>query len=505
MSLIGRIQSLEYKWLVAIAFIAGLFMDLLDTTIVNVALPTIGERFNAGNTTLEWIVTGYLLSLAVWIPASGWLGDRFGTKKVFLFALAMFTAGSVLCGIAWNIETLIFFRVIQGIGGGMLTPVGTAMLFRAFPPEERAQASAVLTVPVALAPALGPVLGGLLVDYLSWRWIFFVNIPIGIAGFLFALAFLKEHTEEQVGRFDLWGLVLSGAGLPLALYALSRAPHEGWTSTEVLITGLGGLAILALLVVVELRTAAPMLNLRLLGDRMFRSANAVYFLIMSGLLGLLFLLPLYLQQLRGLSALESGLTTFPQAVGVIVSARFVSRLYPRIGPRRLLAAGMAITTVTTLAFTDVDLGTDLWWIRALMFVRGVGFGFAIIPIQAATFSTISPAMSGRASALFNTNRQVASSIGVAILATVLTDRTNSHVADQLSRATTATQAAAAQHGAMLGFQDAYLAAGIIAAIGFLCAFLIRDKDAAASMVQAPGAASRPQTAGGIEAEPVMAD
>src|SRR5215211_2800923 len=170
-------------------------MDLLDTTVVNVALPTLGEEFDASNTTLEWVVTGYLLSLAVWIPASGWLGDRFGTKKLFLLALFLFTAGSALCGEAWSIESLIAFRVIQGIGGGMLTPVGTAMLFRAFTPRERAQAAAVLTIPIAVAPTIGPILGGFLVDYAEWRWIFYINIPFGILAFFFALTVLKEHTE----------------------------------------------------------------------------------------------------------------------------------------------------------------------------------------------------------------------------------------------------------------------------------------------------------------------
>src|SRR5206468_10678327 len=172
---IGRLRRLEYKHLVAIVFITGLFLDILDATVVNVALPTLGRDFGAGATSLEWVVTGYLLSLAVWIPASGWVGDRFGTKKTFLFALVVFTTGSAACGAAWSVQSLIAFRLLQGVGGGMLTPVGTTMLFRAFPPEERAHASAVLTVPTAIAPARGPVLGGWLVDHASWRWILYVN------------------------------------------------------------------------------------------------------------------------------------------------------------------------------------------------------------------------------------------------------------------------------------------------------------------------------------------
>ena len=194
-----RLGGVEYKWLVAAAFVAGFFMDIVDTTVVNVALPTLARDFDAGDGTLEWVVTGYLLSLAIWIPASGWIGDRVGTKKTFLFALTLFTTCSALCGLSWSVESLIAFRVLQGVGGGMMTPVGMAMLFRAFPPEERAQASAVLTVPTAIAPALGPVLGGWLVEYASWRWIFYVNVPVGIAGFVFALLFLREHTEPAAG------------------------------------------------------------------------------------------------------------------------------------------------------------------------------------------------------------------------------------------------------------------------------------------------------------------
>src|SRR5262245_5557288 len=243
-------------------------MDIMDATVVNVALPTLGREFRAGNDTIEGLVTGSLLSLAVWVPASGWLGDRFGTKKTFLFALGVFTAASALCGAAWNIESLIGFRILQGVGGGMLTPVGMAMLFRAFPPQERARASAVLMIPTAIAPAVGPVFGGWLVDQASWRWIFFVNLPVGIAAFVFALVFLREHTEERAGRFDLPGFLSSGAGLALLLYALSRGPGDGWTAPNVLGTGIAGIALFLVLVLVELRTAEPMLDLRLYADRM---------------------------------------------------------------------------------------------------------------------------------------------------------------------------------------------------------------------------------------------
>lgn len=474
-----RLRSIPYKWLVAAVFISGLFMDLLDTTVVNVALPTLGRHFSVGNTTLEWVITGYLLSLAVWIPASGWLGDRFGTKRIFLLALVLFTLASALCGLSWSIGSLIFFRVLQGVGGGMLTPVGTTMLYRAFPPDERAKASAVLVVPIAVAPTIGPILGGFLVDYLSWRWIFYVNLPIGILGIILAATVLREHKEASVGRFDLWGFLLAGAGLPLVLYALSQGPSAGWISARVLGTGLGGIALLVLLTIVELRVTEPMLALRLFGDRMFRNGNIIMFAVSAGLLGVLFLLPLFLQQLRGLSALQSGLTTFPQALGLIATARIASQLYPKVGPRRLVMVGLTGTAISTALFLSVDLDTSLWWIRTIMFLRGVAMAFALIPVQAATYATISPADTGRASSLFSTTRQVASSVGIAVLATVLAQRATAHLAGSAARTPESIR-----HAAVLGFHDSYLVAVLIAIVGVACAFLIHDEDAAASIVQA---------------------
>ena len=462
-------------------FVIGLFMDLLDTTIVNVALPTFATTFGkpgsvASNQNIEWVVTAYLLSLAVWIPASGWLGDRFGTKRIFMLALFLFTTGSILCGEAQSLNQLIFFRVIQGIGGGMLTPVGTAMLFRAFPPHERAKASAVLVVPIAIAPAIGPVLGGLLVDGPGWRWIFRVNIPIGILGLVLAWRFLQEHTEDNPGRFDIVGFILSGAGLPILLFGLSKGPSEGWSSLPVLGPIAIGVIMLAVLIWYELHIEEPLLALRLFGNRLFRSTNVANFMMLGGLIGVLFVLPLFLQQLRGLSATQSGLATFPQAIGMVVTARFASRIYPKIGPRRMAMAGMFMTAALTFGFVFIGMETDLWWIRGLMFGRGVAMGIAMIPMQAAMFAQISRRDSGQASALSQTNRQVAGSIAVAILATVLTIRTTAHMPD-LAQRTEATVTAAR----LSGFHDAYFVGAVLALLGAVAAAFINDQDAAPSM------------------------
>ncbi len=412
-------QGVPYRYLVAVAFIIALFADVLDATIVNVALPTLGRELDVGNDLLQWVVTGYLLSLAVWIPASGWLGDRFGTKRIFLLALSIFIGGSALCGLAWSANALIAFRVLQGVGGGMLTPVGTTMVVRAFPREERAKGSAIIGVPAVLAPVLGPLIGGFLVDGAGWRWIFFVNLPIGLFGLAFAAIVLREQREAHPGRFDVPGFVLAAVSLVSVLYGLSRVPEEGWQSPVVLAcTGLGMLAA-CLLAYVERHRREPMLDLTLFRDRVFASANLTHVLTVAGLVGTLFLVPLYLQDLRGLSAWESGLTSFPQAVGLVCAMPVAGFLYPRLGARPLAIAGLFITALSAILLMLTNLQTELWWIRAVLFARGFGFGVALLPLQTATFANVPLSATGRASALFNTARQVAASLGVAALASVL--------------------------------------------------------------------------------------
>jgi EmrB/QacA subfamily drug resistance transporter len=469
-----NLRQVPYKWIVASIFVVGLFMDIMDTTIVNVALPTLSKQFHATGGSVEWVVLGYLLSLAVWIPASGWIGDRFGTKKTFLFALAAFTLASALCGQAQNLGELIAFRVLQGVGGGMLTPVGTAMLFRAFPPVERAKASTILMIPTVLAPALGPIIGGWLVTDVSWRWIFYVNLPLGVLGFVIGALLLKEHREPTAGRFDIPGFVLSGAGLALVLYALSQGPEIGWLTLEVIGTGLLGVLLFVLLVVIELRVEHPMLALRLYRERMFRNANIVLTFSYGGFAGVLFLMPLFLQELRGLSALQSGLTTFPQAVGVMISSQIVGRIYHRFGPRRLISTGLIGVAIASIALVFVDLTTNLWWIRAILFVRGMAMAASFVPLQASTYANITPADTGRASAIYSTQRQVSAALGVAVLATVWISRTKA-----LTKG--ATSAAAINLGKLGGYHDAFLLGAIIAVIGAGTALLIRDSDAAATL------------------------
>src|ERR1700724_127564 len=278
---------MSQKVVVGVVFVSAMFMSIMDATIVNVALPTIGRDFQVSATAVDSISIAFLVSVAVFIPASGWLGDRLGGKRVLLAAIAVFTAASALCGLASSLDELVVFRILQGVGGGMLAPVSMGMLYRAVPPAERIRAAPILTVPTTLAPALGPVLGGLLVTDLSWRWVFYVNVPIGAAALAFGARFLRQHAETRPGRFDLAGFLLSALGLGSLMYGVSEGPDLGWASAEVLGTVTAGVALLAAMVAVELHTAEPIVALRLLSNRLFRSSTGVLTLASIGFLGTL--------------------------------------------------------------------------------------------------------------------------------------------------------------------------------------------------------------------------
>ena len=466
-------MRLEHKYIVALISVFGMFMNLLDLTIVNVAVPVLAFELDASAQEVQWVVTAYLLAVAVGIPVSGWAGDRFGTKLMFVLALAFFTIGSALCAFAWNIESLIVFRGLQGLGGGLLMPVSQTMVFRAFPQQERSKAAGILIVPTTFAPASGPLVGGIILDYLAWPWIFLVNIPVGVIAIVLAIAFLREQREDAPGRIDIPGLVLASGGLAVFLYGLAEAGERGFGDPVVLGFGGAGLVLLALFVLVELRTKEPLIDVRLFANRLFAVANASQAVAFMGFSATLFLLPLILQLERGLSPFESGLATFPQAIGVMVMAPLLARIYPIVGPRRLVAVGLLAASATTVPLILMDLETDLWWVRGTMFARGMGFSMMLVPLQTAAFAQISMADTGRATAALNATRQVAQSFGVAIIATVLTSRL-AHYGAALGPADSVA-------GSVSAFSDGFVVTAIFIAAGVLVALLIRDRDAAATL------------------------
>jgi EmrB/QacA subfamily drug resistance transporter len=471
--------QISQKVVVGTVFVAAMFMNIMDVTIVNVALPTIGREFHVRPDSVDTVAIGYLVSLAVFIPASGWLGDRFGGKRILLTSIVIFTGASALCGAAASLGQLVAFRILQGAGGGLMVPVGMAMLFRAFPPSERVRASSIMVVPTAMAPALGPLLGGLFVTNLSWRWVFYVNVPIGVAAVVFGLLFLRSQPQPEPGRFDLLGFVLAAAGLGLVMYGISEGPFHGWGSALIDSTITCGAVLLGALIGVELRRAQPLIDFGLFSDRLFRSANAVLAVGAGAFIGALFLVALFFQDGLGLNALQSGLNTFPEAIGVMVGAQVVTRLlYPVFGPRRVMVGGTLVLSAALASLSLVGFGTSLWWVRAAMFVAGYGMSHVFVPSQAAAFATISPADTGRASTLFNALRQLGSAVGVALLTTVIATVGPVHVVDG--------------HVSpyLAAYHVAFLVAAAVALLAGVCALTVRDADAAGTMVRRTRSRSR---------------
>ena len=466
------VRSVNQKAVVSAVFVAAMFMNIMDGTVVNVALPTLSRSFAVPIGSVSGVVTAYLVTLAVAMPASRWIGDRFGGRNVLLGAITLFTVASALCGLATTLPELVAFRALQGLGGGILVPVGMTMITRAFPPAERIKASQVLTVPTLLAPALGPVIGGALVDGLSWRWIFYINLPVGVAAVLVGLLFLPAGSEHPPGRFDLPGFLLAASGFPLVMYSLSTGAVSGWGSLAVLGTGVSGLVLLAAFIAVE-RRPEPLLRLRLYRDRLFRTTSLTLTAAGAGFMGTLFLVPLYLQNGLGFSAIHSGLSTFTEALGGMMGVQVTTRLYKRVGPRRLMIAGMC-GTVTTIGLMALAGPSDAFWvIPLLMFFTGCSFGFNMSPAQTANMAGVTAAETGHASTLVNTVRQAGAAAGVALLGTVLA----------------ATGAGARD---LAGYHLAFLAAAGLMALGVASACFVNVADAAPTMAAGPrGGAAEP--------------
>ncbi|HEY3991868.1 MAG TPA: DHA2 family efflux MFS transporter permease subunit [Ktedonobacteraceae bacterium] len=431
--------GLAYKWILAMVVILGVFMSILDQTIVNIAIPRLQSAFGADIHSVQWVLTAYILAQGVATPMAAFFSDTIGIKRFYIFSLAAFTLGSALCGIAWSLPVLILFRVLQGLGGAALFPLSITLLFQAFPPAERGMAMGAFGVPALLAPAIGPTLGGYLVTYAGWQLIFYINVPIGLIAIVLSLLFIREFRAETRQRFDFLGCFFVALGLATTLYGLSSASTDGWGSATVL--GFMGIGLFSLLlfVVTELtlarRGGTPLLDLRLFANGPFRAGIIANVFVIFSLFGGLFLFPLYLQNLRQLSAFQAGLILLPQALASMVSVLIGGRLVDRFGVRAVMIPGLLVLGIATWELTFLNLYTPYPWFQFLLILRGLALGLTVQPLTVAMMSEVGPRDLAQASALSTVSRSVSSSLGIAILATLVQAQTSlhyGHLAEQVT-------------------------------------------------------------------------
>ena len=409
-----------FVWRVSAVVIIGSIMSILDTTIVNVALATLARELDSTISEIQWVVTGYMLALAAVIPITGWAARRYGAKRVYLVSLVLFTAGSALCGLASSVTELIVFRVLQGVGGGMILPIGQLMMAEAAGPKRMGRVMGVVAVPALLAPILGPTLGGVILDSASWRWIFYINLPIGVLAAIAALRYLPRVEPEHADPLDVRGLVLMATGLPLLTYGLAEIGATGtFTAVKVLLPCIAGLVLIAAFAVHALHVAHPLLELRLYAKRTFASASFAMFCLGGALFGSMILLPLYWQEIRHESVVDTGLLTAPLGLGMALVMPLAGKLSDRRGGGPLALFGVVLTTIATIPFVFLGTDTSILWISVAMLLRGAGIGFAFMPAMAAAFAALERSELAHATPQLNVLQRVGGSIGTAVLAVVL--------------------------------------------------------------------------------------
>jgi DHA2 family multidrug resistance protein len=422
---------LEQKWKVLISVMFGVFMIILDSTVVNIAFPTLRLQFGASLADAQWVLSIYVLALGVTTPVSGFLADRFGIKRIYLLGLALFTLGSVLCGIAPSLPMLIVARALQGFGGGIAQPLGPAQLFRAFPPKEQGTALGLFGIALVVAPALGPILGGWLVDLGIWRAIFFINVPIGILGVFLGSRFLLDYRVEKRPAFDPLGLLTAVFGFGAVLYASTEAELYGWTGTTPLTILAFGLVMLGLLAFVELKVAKePLLELLLYTKPVFLNAALVGYVATVALFGAEFLMPVYLQSFRGHTALQTGFILLSVAVTAAITTPLAGRLYDKIGPRMIMVVGFAILCVNTWQLAQIEALTPISYIIFLLALRGLAIGLTLQTSFVTALGAIPLDRLPRGSSLLNSTRFVVQAVAVAALATILVGNLSADVKAQ---------------------------------------------------------------------------
>jgi EmrB/QacA subfamily drug resistance transporter len=452
----------RHVWVVAGVVILGMIMSILDTTIVNVALDTLGRDLHSPISQIQWVITGYLLSLAAVIPVTGWAARRFGARQVYLTSLVLFTVGSALCAVADTTTTLVLCRVLQGAGGGMIMPVAQLIMAQVAGPKRMGRVMGVVSMPAMLAPILGPVVGGLILQHLHWSWIFLVNVPIGLLAFFLGWRLVPHTDSGEAGRLDVTGLAMLSAGSAAFVYGLSElGTGSGLGSATVVLPVAAGVALGAAFCWHALRVERPLLDVRLYANRVFAGASFTTFGVGAALFGAMILVPLYYQQVRGESVINTGLLCGPQGIGALVAMPIAGRLTERFGGGRIALVGVSLLALSTVPFVFIGPDTSILAISLVLVVRGVSIGMSFMPAMTAAFTSMRPDQLSDATPQINVLMRLGGAIGTAILAVIL-----QRAGAGAHHATPASLASA--------FQAAYWAALGIALLSLIpCLMLLR--------------------------------
>jgi EmrB/QacA subfamily drug resistance transporter len=499
----------NYKWIVMGIVMIGTMMATLDSSIVNVSIPAIMADFGAGIDDIEWVLTGYMIAFATLMPLTAWLRDHLGYKTLYMGSLFVFTLGSLLCGAAWNLESLIGARIVQALGGGAIMPTGMAMISEVFPPRERGKAIGIWGVGIIMGPTFGPTLGGYLTKTFGWRSIFLVNLPIGIIALFAASALLfKDRPHESQHRsFDLWGFLFLSIFLVTFLLGLSKGEKEGWTSAYIVTCAIIATVSLVLFLVVEGQVTNGIIDLHLFKYPVFSICSVIVVVRSVALFGGVFLLPLFLQQQMGFDEMQSGLILMPGALMIMLFMPITGRLGDKIGPRLPSVVGVFLLAVSLFMYKNLDVNMSMYAVIQPTLVRGVGMAFLMAPIMAAALNSVPHNKAGMASSMLSIIMQVAGSIGIASLATVLANRVHYHLSvigsaaragtpafmetarrvtghvhglgytygQSKQIATTLIAKKVAQTAMVMSFQDAFIVAGMIVSVAFVLSFFLPNR------------------------------
>ncbi len=410
-----------YVWKIAGVVILGMIMSILDTTIVNVALHTLGHDLHSSIAQIQWVITGYLLSLAAVIPITGWAARRYGAKRVYMTSLVLFTVGSALCAVATTTTELVLFRVLQGAGGGMIMPVAQLIMAQVAGPKRMGRVMGIVAMPAMLGPILGPVVGGTILQNLHWSWIFLVNVPIGFIAFALGWRIIPQTESGEAGRLDVLGLALLSSASTAVVYGLAQlgTPHTSLTAPIVVWPTLAGFALTGVFCWHALHTERPLLDIRLYANRIFAAASFTTFGLGAALFGAMILVPLYYQEVRHESLIATGLLIGPQGLGMLVAMPIAGRLTDRFGGGRVALVGVSTLCVSTIPLAFVGTGTSILGISGVLLFRGIGIGFSFMPAMTAAFASLRPDQLSDATPQMNVLQRVGGAMGTAVLAVVL--------------------------------------------------------------------------------------